>query len=344
MYPLNEILFLSISALVCGLNNWQATVIFGEQKIEWLRAYFPYKHGIPSPDTLERVFSAIDPKQFEQCFRNWVNEISSLTEGEVIAIDGKTIRGSYDKYSETKAKHIVSAYATEAHLCLGQQVTDQKSNEITAIPELLNVLSVKGCLVTIDAMGCQREIASKIRSKNADYLLAVKDNQKDLSEQINKVFGLTAISSMDTQINSEHGRVETRKCSLISDLTFLDGKEKWLDLNTIVRIETERFNKTTSKTNREERYYISSGNFTAKRFNTKVRSHWTIENNLHWMLDVSFGEDSSRRRKNNHAINFNIMAKTALTLLKHSAQKIPISHKKHNAILNDEYREKILGF
>jgi predicted transposase YbfD/YdcC len=344
MYPLEEILFLSISALICGLNNWQATVIFGKQKIDWLRKFFPYRNGIPSPDTLERVFSALDPEQFDQCFRDWINEISSLAAGEVVAIDGKTMRGSYDRGSDTKAKHIVSAYAAQSHLCLGQQCVDQKSNEITAIPELLKVLSIQGCLVSIDAIGCQTEIALKIRGKQADYLLAVKENQKDLCEQVDKVFGLATIGSIDTQINVGHGRVESRKCSVINDLTFLDGKEKWYDLNTILRIETERYNKTTAKTSREERYYISSAKFTAQQFNLKVRSHWAVENNLHWMLDVSFGEDDSRRRKQNHAINFNIMAKTALTLLKQNDQKIPISHKKHNAILDDKFREKLMGF
>jgi len=343
MYPIEELLFLAISALVCGINDWQKTVIFGDQKLEWLRKYFPYKNGICSPDTFERLFSAIDVTQFEECFRNWVNDISKLSQGEVIAIDGKTMRGSYDIAKGTNAQHIVSAYATQAHLSLGQEVVNQKSNEITAIPELLNLLSINGCVVTIDAMGCQHKIATKILDKNADYILAAKLNQKDLHEQIEKVFGLTRIADTDTNIDTGHGRVETRKCCVINDLTFLDGKEKWDGIKSIVKIETERYNKTTQLTNKEMRYYISSLNDSASIFNQNIRSHWAIENNLHWMLDVSFGEDQSRRRLKNHAVNYNIMAKTALGLLKNSPQKIPISHKKQKAILNDDFRAKILG-
>lgn len=329
--------------MICGINNWQGTVIFGNNKIDWLRKFFPYKNGISSPDTLERVFSMLDSDHFERCFRNWVKSISKLSDGELVAIDGKCMRGSYDNYSGQKARHVVSAYATHAHLCLGQQITDQKSNEITAIPELLDALALKGCTVSIDAMGCQKDIAVKIRDKNADYILAVKQNQKGLHEQVEKVFALTGITCEDTDISTGHGRVETRKCSMINDLTFLDQKEDWIDIRSIIRIESERYDKTSAKTTNKTRYYISSADCNAQYFNKKIRSHWAIENNLHWMLDISFGEDSSRRRKNNHAINFNIMAKTALTLIKHSLHKMPVSHKKRHAILDDNFREKILG-
>lgn len=344
MYPLYEILFLSISAMICGINDWPGIVIFGNRKIGWLRKFFPYKNGVPSHDTLERVFSMLDSDHFEQCFRDWINSISKLTLGEVVAIDGKCMRGSYDHLKGIKAGHVVSAYATHSHLCLGQQLTDSKSNEITAIPELLDALAIKGCMVSIDAMGCQKDIAVKIRDKQADYLLAVKLNQKGLHEQIEKVFDLTEIASKNTDINVGHGRVETRICSVINDLTFLDGKECWPDLRAITRIESERYNKTDGKTNNEIRYYISNAGYNAESFNQRIKSHWAVENNLHWMLDISFGEDGSRRRKGNHAINFNILAKTALTLIKQNPEKIPVSHKKRNAILDDEYRENILGF
>lgn len=343
-YPLDEILFLSISALISGFNQWQSIHIFGLKKEEWLKKYFPFEHGIPSPDTLERVFSFLEPLHFEECFRHWVNEISELTKGEVIAIDGKTSRGSFDKYLDISAKHIVSAYATKAHVCLGQQVVDQKSNEITAIPELLELLCVQGCLVSIDAMGCQQAIAEKIVKKEANYLLAVKLNQKGLHEQIEKVFDLTALHDQQSHYDTGHGRVETRKCSVINDLTFLDGKQKWEEIKAIIKIKTERYNKTSEKTSTEKRYYISSADLSAAVFNKSIRSHWAVENNLHWMLDVSFGEDGSRKRKKNHAINFNIMAKMALTLLKKSPEKMPISHKKNNAILDDQFRAKLLGF
>ena len=346
MYPLNELLFLSISALVSGINDWQSTVIFGEEKLEWLRKFFPYKHGIPSVDTLERLFSALDPVSFETCFRKWVNQISTLTDGEVIAIDGKTMRGYYETHSNLPAKHVVSAYATQAHICLGQELTDQKSNEITAIPQLLNLLALKGCMVSIDAMGCQTKIASTIRKQEAHYLLAVKKNQKDLHQQVEKLFNMGALSSVSIEENIDHGRAESRTYSVINDLTFLDGKEQWIDLQSIVKVKTKCFNKTTKKTTHQNRYYISSADNDAKMFNQQIPSHWAIEYNLHWMLDVSFGEDKSRRRKNNHAINFNIMAKTALGLIKShpNPKKTPLSHKKRRAILNDSFRERLLGF
>ncbi len=344
MYPLNELLFLSISGLLSGVNDWQLMVVFGNEKRSWLRKFFPYKNGIPSADTLESLYSALDPIAFEVCFREWVNQVSSLTDGELIALDGKTICGSFDQGDQLSAKHVVTAYATQAHVCLGQELTDQKSNEITAIPRLLELLSIKGCTISIDAMGCQKEIAKVIRKKEANYLLAVKQNQKDLHQQVEKLFHRNTGGQTHTDRCVNHGRVEIRVCSVINDLRFLDGKELWEDLTSIVKLETEVFNKTSKKTTHAVRYYISSAKESAQIFNKQIRSHWAIENNLHWMLDVSFSEDSSRRRKNNHAINFNLMAKTALGLLKNNADKIPISHKKARASFNDSYREQLLKF
>ena len=343
MYPLNELLFLSVSALLSGVNDWQLTVVFGNEKLTWLRKFFPYKNGIPSADTLERLYSALDPVAFETCFRNWINEVSVLTDGEVIAVDGKTIRGSFDQESNVSAKHVVTAYATQAHISLGQEITEQKSNEITAIPKLLELLSIKGTMISIDAMGCQKEIARTIRKKEADYLLAVKQNQKDLYEQVEKLFNRNTMIQTHTDRSINHGRIEIRICSVINDLRFLDGKELWENLTSVIKIETEVFNKTTKKTTLSTRYYISSAKKNAETFNRNIRSHWAIENNLHWMLDVSFSEDNSRRRKNNHAINFNVMAKTALGLLKNNTDKTPLTHKRAKASLNDSYREKLLN-
>lgn len=343
MYPLTELLFLSISALLSGVNEWQLTVIFGNEKLDWLRKFFPFENGIPSADTLERLYSALDPVVFESCFRKWVNEISDLSDGEVIAIDGKTIGGSFDQASDISAKHVVTAYATQAHISLGQELTEQKSNEITAIPRLLELLSIKGAMISIDAMGCQKEIARVIREKEADYLLAVKQNQKNLHQQVEKLFDRNTVRQVHTDRSVNHGRVEIRICSVINELRFLDDKEYWRDLTSIIKLETEVFNKTTKKTTRSTRYYISSADKDAETFNRNIRSHWAIENNLHWMLDVSFSEDNSRRRKSNHAINFNLMAKTALGLLKNNEDKIPITHKRAKASLNDLYREKLLN-
>jgi predicted transposase YbfD/YdcC len=343
MYPLNELLFLSLSALISGMNDWQSTIIFGEEKLDWLQQYFPYKYGIPSADTLERLFASLDPVEFEKCFRKWVNEISHLTDGEVIAIDGKTICGSYDKLNNVKAKHIVTAYATQSHISLGQEVTAEKSNEITAIPKLLEMLCINGCLVSIDAMGCQKEIISSIRQKDAHYLVAVKQNQKGLHQQVEKMFQGNSKKMIHVERNVDHGRVEIRKCTVVDNLKFFDDKEDWLDIKSVIMIETEVFNKTTKHTGFQKRFYISSALHYAEKFNSCIRSHWAIENSLHWMLDVSFGEDGARRRKNNHAINFNLMAKTALGLIKNNTDKIPMSHKKRKASFNNNYREKILG-
>lgn len=342
-YPLDEILFLVISAVVSGYQDWTSIQIFGNAKLDWLRRFFPYQHGIPSHDVIGKLFSRLDPIRFNECFIKWVNSLSELTSGEVVAIDGKTICGSGDSGKVHSAFHVVSAYAVENRLCLGQITVDQKQNEIVAIPEILDLLSIQGCVVTIDAMGCQKEIASKIREKEAGYVLMVKDNQKELKSQVEKMFRLQNDCEKNETIDAGHGRIETRLCKVIDDLTFMDDVEQWSGLKSVVQVTSERCIKKTGATSIEARYYISSLNASAARMNQIVRSHWSIENNLHWVLDVVFNEDSSLKKKDNSAINFNIVTKIALSLLeKEQTMKASKKGKRENAALDDRYREKVL--
>ena len=343
-YPLDEIFFLVISAVISGCEGWEPIHEFGDSKVEWLKSYFPYKNGIPSHDVLRRVFTKLDKDAFNQCFINWINSLSKHTDGEVIAIDGKTIRKSNDKNESKSAYHMVSAYASENKLCLGQTVVDEKHNEITAIPELLDLIAIKGCIVTTDALGCQTKIAQKIIDKKSDYVLAVKANQKELHTQVIKVFSKNRPDSFNITEDAGHGRVETRTCDVIDNLTFLDTKERWAGLRTIVRIKSERYDKYTKKTCSETRYYISSLEANAAKLNNAIRKHWTVENNLHWTLDVIFKEDESLKKKGDSPVNFNIVRKIALAMIeKEDSIKKSKNVKRLKAALDDKYREKVLS-
>ena len=342
-HPLVEMMFLVISAAVSGIDTWTEIQIFGEEKLEWLQKFFPYKNGIPWHGTLGRVFARLDNERFGAYFIEWIESLSKITNGEVIAIDGKRMRGSYDKSDGKSAIHMVSAYASDQCLCLGQIATDQKSNEITAIPKLLELLSLAGSTVTIDAMGCQKDISKKIIERKADYILGVKENQKGLLEQIEKVFKITQACSIHTDHDLGHGREETRKCSTITNLNFFDDYKDWPGLKTLIKVDATRTIKQTGKTENSTRYYISSKTAEADVFNRNVRSHWEIENKLHWVLDVTFGEDASRKRKGNSAENFALVTKIALTLLQKSEDKRSKPSKRLKAALSDAYREKLLG-
>lgn len=341
-YPLDEILFLVISAVLSGAQGWVSINTFGKFKLDWLVQYFPYENGIPSHDVLGKVFALIDPVAFNTCFSHWINSISKRTDGEVIAIDGKTLCGSASQ--SRKAFHLVSAYATQNRLCLAQQCVSEKSNEITAIPALLDMLAIESCVITIDAMGCQRDIAQKIIDKNADYILMVKDNQKSLRQQIEKVFTLEKPSHSHTQTDMGHGRAEKRQCDIINTLKFLDDRSCWPGLQSIVRIKSERAEKKTGKITHETRYYISSLNKDAAQLNAKIRQHWAIENNLHWSLDVLFNEDTLLMKSGNAAVNFAIVNKMALALLeKEKSTKMSKPSKRLTAALNDDYRSLVLN-
>jgi len=344
LYPLEEILFLCISAVISGMDDWTSVNMFGRLKLSWLRQYLPYKRGIPSHDVLGKVFAVLDPVQFNECFRDWVNSMSELTGGEVVAIDGKTICGSDDKGAGKSALHVVSAYASGNRLCLGQEVVTEKSNEITAIPALLRLLTVKDCIITIDAMGCQKNIAGTIIEKEADYILMVKDNQQELKEQVEKVFGLNPKTEADMNIDFGHGRIEKRTCQVIGNLTFLDDKQDWPGLKSIAKVISERTDKRSGNKSTQTRYYISSLAAKPKVIGHAIRSHWAIENNLHWALDMVFKEDNSLKKKGNSALNYNIIAKMALAIIERETEsKSSKPQKRIRAALDDEFRSKLLA-
>lgn len=333
---LEDIVFITIAAVLSGAETWNDIEMYGIQKKDWLKSVLSLPNGIPKHDTFNRFFAALNPLEFERCFLNWIKDICKSFEGEIISIDGKTMCGSKGKDAKS-ATHIVSAWASENELILGQIKTDQKSNEITAIPELLESLLIEGNIVTIDAMGCQKDIAKKIKEKNADYILAVKDNQKELRHNIEDSFRFLSDVEISEKSDFGHGRIELRKCSIIRDLSMIENKDKWADLNTLIMIESERQIKATGKTERETRYYISSSSCSADAFNDAIRSHWGIENKVHWSLDVSFNEDSSRKRANNAAQNFSTVCRIALNLLKKDNTKIGIKGKRLKAGWNNDF-------
>ena len=349
-YPLIEIIFLSLSAVISGFDGWEVIEDFGLAKLSWLRKYLPFMHGIPRHDTIARVISALSPERIQDCFVNWVQSIAKITEGEIIAIDGKQARRSYDKKNRKAALHMVSAWACQKGVVLGQQKTDAKSNEITAIPQLLDVLELKGCIVMLDAMGCQRHIAQKIRDKKADYVLALKGNQNDLQEAT-KDFFETAFKknwlSIDYSVFEDgdygHGRIESRICYAVLLPDYLkEFQKEWADLNSLICIISSR--ELNEQIQHEARYYVSSLKPDAEKISHAIRCHWLIENSLHWVLDVTFGEDNSRIRRGYSAENMCVMRHLALNLInKEPHEKLSIPRKRRKANLYDQYREKLLG-
>jgi len=344
-YPLMEIFFLTVMALLCGQSDYQCIEEFGKLNLDWLQKYYPYKKGVCSHDVINRLFKQIDFELFDACFMLWARQNYSFTQTELIAIDGKRIKGSGDAASGKLATHMVSAYLSSQELCIAQVATEEKSNEITAIPQLLDKIDIEGAVVSIDAMGCQVDIAEKIISKNADYLLAVKDNQKDLHYEVSNLFEMSLPSTTHTSTGVGHGRVEKRTATMITDLIMMEGQQKWTGLNSVLKIDSERYIKYTQKTTYETRYYISScQQYSAEKMNYFVRQHWSIENKLHWHLDVNFGEDASKKRKDDSAKNFNLINKVVLTLLKRdTTTKGSLKIKKLRASFDRKFREILLN-
>jgi len=340
-HNLNDIIFIAIAAVLSGAESWNEIEFYGNIKKDWLEAILELPNGIPSHDTFNRVFSALDAEEFESCFLKWIKSVNEATEGEVVSIDGKTIRGS-KKIGFKTATHIISAWADKNELVLGQIKVDQKSNEITAIPKLLDSLLVKGCIVTIDAMGCQKDIAKKIVRKQADYILAVKGNQQELFEDIQDSFKVITPADTCEDVDYGHGRIETRKCAVITDLGLVEGYHKWKNLASIIRIERERYFKATGESETETSYYISTLT-KATTINHGVRKHWGIENKVHWVLDVAFNEDHSRKRTGNAAQNFSTINRIALNLLKRDDAKIGIKGKRKIIGWSNDYIFKVLN-
>jgi predicted transposase YbfD/YdcC len=342
---LNDILVIAIIAVISGAETWNNIEEFAKIKEGFLRGFLKLPNGIPSHDTFNRVFSIIDSEQFEKCFIDWFQNAVKIEKGELVSIDGKTIRGA--KSNGIKSPfHIVSAWASKANLVLGQVMTDEKSNEITAIPQLIEALDLKGAVLTIDAMGCQVDIAKCIIDNEADYILAVKNNQKTLYEDVEFSFSKSTTHTTNKTIEGDHGRVETRVCSVINDLRDIEYKKKWKNLKSIIKIESTREFKNSNKpTEQATRYYISSIDLSAEYFQEAIRSHWAIENKLHWTLDVAFGEDASRKRAGNSARNFSLLLKIALNLLKkETSLKQGIKGKRLKAGWDVNYLLKVLGF
>lgn len=343
LHLLEDIVFITIAAVISGAASWNEIELFGKHKKDWLASFLSLPNGIPSHDTFNRFFASLDPEVFEQVFTSWVNSLVEKYPGDIIAIDGKTIRGSKGKGFHS-ATHVVSAFSIHNQLIMGQLQVDQKSNEITAIPKLLDALLINGSVVTIDAMGCQKEIAKKIRSRQADYVLMVKENQSELLDDIKDSFKMLEHDDYNESLDFGHGRIETRKCAVITDLSLIEKPTLWKSLTSIVRVESERYIKSTGVTQSETRYYISSLCADANQLLHAIRSHWGIENNAHWSLDVAFNEDSSRKRARNAAMNFSIINRLALNMIKKEESKMGLKAKRLLAGWSQEYILKVLKF
>lgn len=342
-HKLIDIIIITICAVICGADDWQEVVDYGKAKKGWLKTFLELPHGIPSHDTFGRVFSLLRPEELERCFISWIHAVFEVTAGQTVAIDGKTLRRSHDRSSSKAAIHMVGAWAAQTGVILGQRKTEDKSNEITAIPELLTLLEIKGCIVTIDAMGCQKEIARQIVDQEADYVLALKGNQGTLHKDV-ELFFEDALQCDFKDIPHEsyettdggHGRVEVRRYVTVTDLDWLEDRAKWKNLNLIGMVQSERH--IGDKITRETRYYISSLPNDVQRFAAAVRNHWSIENQLHWVLDIAFREDDNRVRDRNAASNLSILRRFALSLCKQEkTAKVGIKVKRKRAGWNNDY-------
>ena len=348
VYPLENIVAMSICAVICGADDFVAIAEWAAAKREWLATFLDLSAGVPSHDRFNAILPALDPREFERCLLSWIADLHEISEGQIIAIDGKTLRRSFDAASGKAAIHMVSAWATENRISLGQVVLDSKSNEITAIPKLLELLTLSKALVTIDAMGCQVEIARQITDRDADYCLAVKANQPTLHQgvvdhferRLENDFAKAKVRKHETHERGR-GRIEDRYYYLCPVPPDLPDRERWTGLSAIgmVRQRTERDGKECLET----RYYILGERVSAKRFAAAVRGHWGIENHLHWQLDVTFHEDQSRIRMGHADANFSVLRRAALGLLKNEkTAKVGVKNKRLAAGWNDDYLLKVL--
>jgi len=348
VYPLHNILFIAICAVICGADDFVAIAKFGQKRKDWLAKFLDLSAGIPSHDRFNAILAHVRPAEFEKCFLDWIMALQNITEGQIIAIDGKTLRRSYDKASSKSAIHMVSAWATANHVSLGQVVVDAKSNEITAIPKLLEMLEISGALVTIDAMGCQTEIAAKIVDAKADYCLAVKGNQPTLhdgiiaffDDHLEDDFARCEVRRFETD-EKGHGREDQRTYRICRVPADLPDAHRWKNIKAIgIAINNTMRDGVMSIA---IRYYILSSFVSGRRFADAVRDHWGIENKLHWQLDVTFNEDQSRIRKGHADTNFSTLRRTALSLLKkEKTAKVGIKNKRLTAAWDEEYLEKVL--
>jgi predicted transposase YbfD/YdcC len=346
-YPLPEILLLTLCAVLSGANDWVAISIYGTKKLALLRKFLPFTDGTPSHDQLGNLFAALDAKAFQACFVDWVASLNKTLTG-VVAIDGKTSRRSLDKAGGKAAIHMISAWSSEWNLTLAQRQVDGKSNEITAIPELLELLTLKGAIVTIDAMGCQREIAAKIVSKQANYILALKGNQGSLrtdtelfmKEQAVVNYRDTTVTCHET-VEKSHGRIETRIVTVCADIEWLKERHNWPGLKSIVMIHYHAM--WQEKTRDETRFYISSMTSDAQHHAKAIRDHWGIENGLHWVMDMVFRDDECRIRKGNAPANFTTIKHAASNMLRSVKGKHSLRSKRHIAAWDDDFLAEMIN-
>lgn len=351
-HKLIDLLVIGICTVICGGDDYAAMEEFGKAKEKWFRTFLELPAGIPSHDTFWRLFRALDPEQFQACFLSWMKAVSTAINGEIIALDGKQLRRSHDKSDGKAAIHMVSAWATQNRLVLGQVKVDEKSNEITAIPELLRRLDISGCLVTVDAMGCQVDIADLIIEQGGDYLFSLKGNQSNLHEDVILLFDDLEESNYSAytydyakDVDKGHGRIEIRHCWTISDpeiICCLRGANRFRSLTTLVRVRAERY--LDGESSVEDRYFISSAVTQASEALDATRSHWQVENSLHWVLDIAFREDESRIRKGHGAQNFAVLRHIALNALQQeTTAKVGIKNKRLKAGWDERYLAKVLG-
>lgn len=354
LHKLTDIIAIAICAVICGANDSEAMARYGQANEEWFGTFLEIPNGIPAHDTFWRVLRALDAEAFERCFANWSQSLRTLFAGEIIAVDGKQVRRSHDQCEGVGPVHLISAWATQNGLLLGQLREATKENEIVAVPRLLEQLELKGCLVTADAMNCQVQTAQIIVDKQADYLLALKRNQPALYEETELLFDDLAASqgkayahSYAREVSSGHGRIEVRQAWVISDaywLKQLSSTVRWPKLTALIKLERERRNQVTGEVSHESCYYITSTNLAAADAITATRAHWQIENSLHWVLDVAFREDDSRVRKDNGAENMAVLRRIALSVLKRDkSTKLGINNKRLMAGWNHTYLLHLLS-
>jgi predicted transposase YbfD/YdcC len=347
VYPLNEVLLLSLLAVLAGAESFTGIARFGEKKLKLLRRFLPFADGTPPHDTLGDIFATLDAEAFQRCFVDWVATLTQ-TPVEVIAIDGKTVRRSGSKKTSRAPIHMVSAFAARQRLVLAQTKVSEKSNEIVAIPALLDMMAIEGAVVTIDAMGCQRDIAAKIIAKKADYILALKGNQGSLREDVEifadeqktRAFADSKVTTHET-IDADHGRIETRKYTVIHNVDWLQARHDWPGLNGVVMVESQR--ETAQKIERETRYYITSTTLDAKLSGPIIRDHWAIENSLHWIMDMTFRDDERSIRTQNAPANFTTLNHMANNLFRKAPGKDSIRLRRHTAAWDDDYLASLIA-
>jgi predicted transposase YbfD/YdcC len=348
-HKLLDILIIAICATISGADNFAEIAEYGRAKKEWLKTFLELENGIPSVDTFERIFARLKPEELQKCFIGWMEAVHKVSEGELINIDGKTLRGAKERGNSRSLIHMVSVWSASQRLVLGQKKVDEKSNEITAIPPLLKMLELRGCLVSIDAIGCQKKIAEIIIEEGADYVLALKQNQGNLYEDVSQLFAAARNQEFKNishqfhkSVEKGHGRIETRRYWIMGNTDYLIGAEKWAGLKSIGMVESER--QVNGAVSLEQRYYILSLESDVNKFAEAVRSHWSIENQFHWILDVGFREDASQSCLGHSAENLAVIRHVGLNLLSRDQKtKVGVKGKRLKAGWDDNYLKEVLS-